>query len=98
MSQDEKIWLGLAFVGLVAVLLFQRAISVPFVGSTVADIGVSLTPQNANLAKGPSYLMYNSPWAYAPPVGNFLPSISAGQIGQTENVPTNFEKDCGCYG
>ncbi len=99
MSNEEKIWLGLAFVGLVAVLLFQRSPIAGNITTAVADVGMSLTPDNTSLTRGPSYLVYNSPWAFSPPTGNFLPSITAGQIGQTVNVPTNFDPNgCGCGG
>lgn len=100
MSKEEKIFLGLAVLGLVAVVLMQRnpnIISVPTANDPVTDIGVSLTPVNDSVVKGPSYMVYNTPWMFAPPIGNFLPSITAGIGSQTVNQPTNFDNDCGCY-
>lgn len=102
MSKEEKIFLGLAIVGLVAVILLQRPRNVIVspvnpAGDPVTEIGVSLTPNNDSVVKGPSYLVYNTPWMFAPPIGNFLPSITAGIGSQTVNQPTNFDNDCGCY-
>lgn len=43
-----------------------------------APLDQSSTPANTSVTEGPSYLIYNQgPWAFAPPVMNFLPSMIA---------------------
>lgn len=96
MSKDEKIILVVTALLIMVVIIWRKPIVAAIVGETIpaADmVGVSQTPENTSLVKGPSYLMYNQPWAFAPPVGNFLPSITAGQGNQTVNLPTNFAGD-----
>lgn len=100
MTKEEKILLALAFVGLVFVLLFQRSpeIKAP-TSAPYRDVDESSTNQNASMTTGPEYLMYNTPWAFAPPVMNTLPTVTAGQVGQTVEQPTDFSKRysaCGC--
>ena len=95
MTKEEKILLGLTIAALVAVVIYQRKpdMIVP-VNDPVVELGKSITPRNDSVVTGPEYLTYNSPWFFAPPIGNFLPSTTAGQGNQTVNQPTNF--DCGC--
>lgn len=96
MSKDEKIILVITALLIMAVIIWRKPIVEAIVGETIPPVdlvGLSQTPNNSTLTKGPSYLMYNQPWAFAPPVGNFLPSITAGQGNQTVNMPTNFVGD-----
>jgi hypothetical protein len=102
MTKEEKILLGLALVGLVAIVIFQRPqlTTVPALANSdpVSEIGLSMTPANDSVVQGRQYLTYNAPFFFAPPVSNFLPSITAGIGSQTVNSPTNFADDnsCGC--
>jgi len=51
------------------------------------------TPQNSSVAHGPQYLIYNqAPWAFAPPVGNFLPSAVAPGGVAIDTIPNK-----GCF-
>lgn len=103
MTKEEKILLGLAMVALAAIVVFQRPkMTTVFQDSVnsdpVVEIGKSITPVNDSVTRGFEYLSYNSPYFFAPPVSNFLPSITAGIGAQTINSPTNFADDnsCGC--
>lgn len=61
-----------------------------------AGDSIILTPDNAS---GPAYLTYNTPWAFSPPVQNFLPKTTAGQIGEVAGQgPDPFSGGCGCMG
>lgn len=109
MTREEKILLGLAIVALAAIVIFQRSPRAidPGGGGEAASadpvivVGDSFTPANSSVTKGPAYLMYNAPFMFAPPISNFLPSITAGQGSQTVNQPTDFvdletAQTCGC--
>lgn len=103
MTNEEKIILGVAAVALAAVVIYQRPlVAAPIIEHDPVADNVSLTPYNDSVTKGPSYMAYNSPFAFAPPISNFLPSITAGQAGQTINTPTDFAGfspyvgSCGC--
>lgn len=50
------------------------------------------TPGNAT--NGPAYLLFNSPYAFSPPVQNFLPRTSSGQVGQVVDTNTGCQT-CG---
>ena len=103
MSKDEKIIIAVAVLLITVVIIWRKPIIAAVTGDTSDEVtpydsvGVSqiLTPESAS--RGLSYLSYNQPWAFAPPVGNFLPSITAGQGNQTVNKPTNFESDISTY-
>lgn len=95
MSKDEKITLAVVGLLILAVLIWRKPIVAAIAESeipVVDEIGVSMNRLNTSMTKGPDYLMYNMPYAFSPPIGNFLPSITAGQIGQTVNRPTNFDE------
>lgn len=111
MSREEKILLGLAIAALAAIVIFQRGSMSRDPGgggepvaadtSPVIQVGDSFTPANSSMTKGPAYLTYNAPFMFAPPISNFLPSITAGQGSQTVNQPTDFvdletAATCGC--
>ena len=107
MDKQEKNLLGLAIAALAAVVIFQRRPAVAEVSPPQADtvpviqVGDSFTPANSSMVKGPAYLTYNAPFMFAPPISNFLPSITAGQGSQTVNQPTDFvdletAQTCGC--
>jgi hypothetical protein len=95
MTKDEKILIAFAALMIMAIIIWRKPIARVVSGETsVADeIGMSQTQYNASVTRGPEYMMYNAPYAFAPPLGNFLPSITAGQVGQTVNKPTNFESE-----
>jgi len=95
MTKDEKILIAVSALIVVVVIIWRKPIVAVVTGdytevNPADSIGVSQTTQNSSLTRGPAYLMYNQPYAFSPPVGNFLPSITAGQVGQTVNSPTNF--------
>lgn len=61
-----------------------------------ASDSIILTPNNAS---GPAYLTYNTPWAFLPPVQNFLPQTTSGQVGEVAGQgPNPFTGECGCNG
>lgn len=100
MTRDEKVFLGLALAALAAIVIFQRpqTVAAREYVDPIDRVGNSLTPRNDSVVKGPEYMTYNQPWFFAPPIGNFLPSITAGLGSQTVNQPTDFvdPNDCGC--
>jgi hypothetical protein len=81
MERNERIFLLLAGVALAALVLWdmrgKQAAQQP------ADTSPLTNPYAAATAEGPSYLLYNQPWFFVPPVGNFMPQQTAGQAGQT---------------
>jgi len=87
MTNDAKI-LMFAVVGVLAgVLIWNKQISA-FMAHTGSNT-VSGAPIDGSLTNGPEYLVYNTPWAYNPALGNVLPSMTEGQIGQTNAQPQN---------
>lgn len=80
-------------LGVVAVILFR--VNAPNTApASVANPGGSVdtsnTPDNTPAAQGREYLLYNQgPWAFAPPVMNFLPSFVAPG-GTAVNVAGRF--------
>jgi hypothetical protein len=93
MKFDEKILWAIGALVLVTLVIFHRQPKpgeAPEFVSPVDMIGESFTPFNTNMTRGPAYLMYNQPWAFAPPVGNVLPTITIGQQGQTVQAPASF--------
>lgn len=96
MTKDEKITLAVVGLLIMAVIIWRKPIVAVITGEDepepqVDEIGVSQTPDKRDMRNVRAYLSYNLPYAFAPPVGNFLPSITAGQVGQTVNKPTNFD-------
>lgn len=90
MTTEEKVMIGVALAALLAVVAFSQfppsGVYKPgedVEAENMSDIYMSNTPQTADMTAGPAYLMYNQPWAFAPPVANILPTRSMGQIGQT---------------
>lgn len=93
MSTEEKVILGLVFAALAAVIIFQRKeLPQDKPTASVADIGTSLTPSNADMANGPAYLVANAPWFFMPPVNMALPTVTVGQGAQTVENPLGFVK------
>lgn len=89
MSNDAKI-LMFVVVGLLAgVLIWNKQLS-QFLAPTGSDV-ISGAPVDGSLTNGPEYLVYNTPWAYNPALGNVLPSLTEGQIGQTDAQPQNTD-------
>lgn len=91
----ERIAIAVLALALVAAIIMRfKTPTAPTADQPNSDANVSVTEQNSNVTKGPSYLMYNQgPWAFAPPVGNFLPKIGApgGSVVMTEGNET------GCF-
>lgn len=60
-----------------------------------AKVNASNTPENSDSTEGRSYLMYNQgPWAFSPPVNNYLPSMVApGGIA----IMVNKNRADGCF-
>lgn len=96
MTKDEKITLVIVGLLLAAVIIWRKpiveAIIAPEEQPVIDEIGISQNPGNSSMTKGREYLVYNLPYAFSPPIGNFLPSITAGQGNQTVNKPTNFDE------
>lgn len=96
MTKDEKIILVVVALLIMAVIIWRKPIVAAITGDDepmpqVDEIGVSQTPNKRDMKNVRAYLSYNLPYAFSPPVGNFLPSQTAGQVGQTVNKPTNFD-------
>jgi len=98
MSIDEKvshILLMLAVMGLLACLIWKRAVATPApevasVPNARDTVGMSNTPQNSDVTQGPRYLMYNTRWAFPVSVNPMIfpntnpgitPSQTSGWIG-----------------
>lgn len=104
MEKDEKILLVFAGAALVAVILWKatgnmrlpNALDLETGGMPIQAAGVSQDPTPQGAAVGPLYLTYNAPWAFAPPVGNIVPTATSGQIGEVENGYDNFVSYKGC--
>jgi len=94
MSKDAQILMFVVVGALAAVLIWNKQIS-GFIAPTGSD-AVSGAPTDASLTNGPEYLVYNTPWAYNPALGNVLPSMTEGQIGQTNAQPQNSSYSTGC--
>lgn len=75
--QEDEIVMILALVALVAVCLYNH----PAIPDTPPSRTV-LGQDAGDFTQGPAYLMANSPWLFAPPVGNVLPVTTAGLFGQ----------------
>jgi len=91
------LWLvGIALVGLLMSAWRGRA-SLSTTQTTQTKVDVSNTPDNSSVSQGRSYLMANqSPWAFAPPVNNYLPGMVAG--GQSVLVqPPPGQGKYGCF-
>ena len=97
MSKDEKIILVITALLIMAVIVWRKPIANVIMGEPMEPaidlVGMSQTPSNSNLTKGPSYLMYNQPWAFSPPVNNFLPAIASGEGRRNVMTPANMSGD-----
>lgn len=78
MTQEETTFVGIAVLALAALVIYD----VRSKNAAVTTDAPPLDPIQAMQTSGPQYLLYNQPWAFSPPVGNVLPSVTAGQIGQ----------------
>jgi hypothetical protein len=103
---SEKIFLIVLGVALVALVVHKVGTSAvviaPGAPAPVLNEAV-LDSSNKPVTNGPQYLTAATPWGFAPPVGNFLPSVVAGRAGATQIVAANTlnqyaDADCGCGG
>lgn len=84
MTFDEKVFIGLGVAALAAVILFRTRDPVTPIGTQPNEIpatdivGMSQTPDNSSVTRGPLYLMVNGRYMFAPPLQNFLPTVSSG--------------------
>lgn len=96
MKHHEKVFFALCAVFIVAVLIWKYEVKSPF----VAMIAPS-PPQNTSYNKF-SYLTYNQPYYFSPPVANTLPQTAKGILGIKYATDTSsFDgtsdgSDCGC--
>lgn len=96
MGRDEKLMLVLGAVALAAVIIWRsKPDNTPVPTDSVAQTGMSLTPDTANMTEGPAYLMSNRPYAFLPPINMYLPTVTAGQGNQTVVQPLDFVKKMG---
>ena len=97
----DAIVLALIFAVLAAVVLARFAPPAEVAEAVVIPEDETQTSALAgDPSKGPSYLTYNFPYMFAPPVSNFLPSQAApGQAGAQITVGTPIQP-CGasCIG
>lgn len=94
MNRDEKVIMVLVAVALAAVIIW-RGKPDNAMPDAVAETGLSLTPETADMTSGPSYLQSNRAYAFLPPVNMFLPTVTAGQGNQTVTQPLDFVKRMG---
>jgi hypothetical protein len=84
MTHGERIFLTLAALGVVAVVIFELRQPAPVAMPPTDPNGnglVSNTPKTSDLTTGPGYLIYNQPYAFSPPVANFIPENTMGENG-----------------
>lgn len=92
MNKAERVFLWIIGVVLVALVIFKVA---PRLREMSANTdAVTSNAGDASMTTGPEYLMYNAPYAFAPPVSNFMPNSVIGQIGQTIKDPMAPCGDC----
>lgn len=91
----NKIFLTLAFIALVAVVIFKVAPAV----AVTTTVGESDLPTAANSNEGAEWLFYNTQNALAPPVLNFRPNLVQGlenQVSHPRAVSLGSFDGCGC--
>lgn len=89
MSKDEKIIMALGFLAVAAIILYVQRPDTD-APPTEAEIDAEYIPV--------SYLTYNQPYMFAPPVANILPPAASGILGQAfEKAKSVFSNDCGCF-
>lgn len=91
------LWLvGIALAGLLVGAWRNRA-PLSSAETMSGKVDVSNTPENSDASEGRAYLMANqSPWAFAPPVNNYLPGMVAG--GQSVLIqPPPGQGKYGCF-
>lgn len=86
MQFNEKVFLGVMVVAIAALILWRNN---PLTASPVTELD-SMNETNANLVKGPAYLMYNQPWYFGPDVAPFMPMLTAGAANQSAINPPQF--------
>lgn len=97
MERREQVFIGVSFVALVALVLYDMRTKA--MDAAAAASPIASNPMAAATAEGPSYLLYNQPWFFSPPVGNFMPQQTVGQAGQTAAftpAPTSQATCAGC--
>lgn len=89
----ERIVIVILTLALVVAVVLRLKPQSPATASNAGNpVDVSTTAQNTDPAQGPAYLVYNQPpWAFAPPVANFLPPAVApgGQPVQVSGSNSN---------
>jgi hypothetical protein len=99
MGKEERIIFALGFISLVAIMIFHRGgNNAPMLGNAPTKPPPTTTAPVDYSTNNVNYLTYNQPWLMAPPVGNVLPQIASGQLGQTFTEPdlTGNNIDCMC--
>jgi hypothetical protein len=100
MTKQERIFFFLALVALVTVIVWEMKNRRPPGGGAVAADGapavIDLAPGdsavpgvNADFQNAPMYLSYNMPWLFNPALQGVLPVVSAGQVAQVAEQPSN---------
>jgi len=93
----EKIFLWLLAIGLGALLLnaWKSRTLTATAETPNAKVDASNTSENSDTQQGRAYLIANQgPWAFAPPVNNYLPSaVAPGGVA----VIVNRNRADGCF-
>lgn len=97
----ERVIVGVLIVIAMAIVIgnvhFRRT---PFVSAPSADnpnepVENSVLPSSATSSGGREYLVYNTPWAFTPPVGNLMPNaIKSNNIGANADTANFTENGC----
>jgi hypothetical protein len=100
MGRLEISFMGVSIVALVALVIFDIRAKNAALATSNKTQPVNNTLADATV-QGPAYLLYNQPWMFSPPVGNIMPSVTAGQAGQmiTQSpAPTSAAQLCSTCG
>lgn len=99
MSRDNII-LGVVFAALAAVILMNKRQFVAALQThdegplpPTAIVGMSQTLENTDTSLGPNYLVSNRRYMGWPPLDQFLPTVTSGQIGQVFQRATAFVRN-----
>lgn len=89
------LWFAVAALAVIVLWEIQRPVAASITAPTVDPASptdsIILTPENSS---GTDYLTYNTPWAFAPPVQNVLPTTTIGQVGQVAGQGPSPESSC----
>lgn len=86
MTKDEKVLLAMVGCALLFVIIYRVANPPLILGAIPADAAESEPQEQTNVKSGPHYLTYNTPWAYNPALGNPMPRLTRGMIGELPNM------------